>query len=89
MALVWNVRSGSGSVFMADYEALLRTHAPAYARVNHQDNVGDQRLAAFYAPDGYRMAGFPNRQHFDFDGLRSRLLSSSSARSPASPAIRL
>jgi SAM-dependent methyltransferase len=85
VALIWNVRQLEGSPFMRAYEAMLRTYAPTYAQVNHRDNVGGALLEAFFAPHGYQVANFSHTQHFNFEGLRSRLLSSSYSPQPGQP----
>ena len=80
IALIWNVRQTGSTAFLQSYEALLREFAPDYAQVRHE-NVDTTILKEFF--DGkYQRHTFANAQHFDFEGLRGRLLSSSYA--PAS-----
>jgi SAM-dependent methyltransferase len=76
-ALVWNERRSSTS-FLVAYEQLLRDYALDYAAVDHRQ-IGAAEIAAFFTPGRYKVATFDNRQHFDFEGLRGRLLSSSYA----------
>lgn len=74
----WNSRDPARSPLMAGYEALLHEYGSDYARVaeRRQDDATMQR----WFGEGLRgMARFPHRQRFDFEGLRGRLLSSSSA----------
>ncbi len=85
VALVWNVRQMEGSPFMRDYEAMLRTHTRSYVKVNHRDTSGEAVLDRFFAPSGYLTSRSPNLQWFDFEGLRSRLLSSSYSPQPGQP----
>jgi SAM-dependent methyltransferase len=80
-ALVWNTRRTDSSPFLREYEGLLRDHTPEYGSVTHR-RLGGDKLARFFGPGGYRTATFPNHQHFDFDGLKGRLLSSSYALEP-------
>jgi SAM-dependent methyltransferase len=75
VVLVWNERLVSEG-FLADYEALLHRYSPDYAQVDHR-RVDDAAIARFFAGAPWRSAVFPNRQHFDWQGLRGRVLSSS------------
>ena len=77
VALVWNGRPTAGTPFLEGYTALLRTHSPDYAQVNHRDRVGEAVIERFFGANGYTLRTFPNVQHFDDDGLRGRTLSSS------------
>jgi SAM-dependent methyltransferase len=75
--LVWNSRQIDATPFLRDYESLLQTYSPDYAAVTHE-NIGEAELVEFFgAPP--RIAHFENAQHFDFDGLEGRLMSSSYA----------
>ena len=75
VALVWNERLVTEG-FLADYEALLHRYAPDYAQVDHR-RVDDAAITRFFAGAPWRGAVFPNQQHFDWQGLRGRVLSSS------------
>lgn len=79
VALVWNERLVDSTPFLRAYEALLQRFATDYAQVNHVNVENDpRRLHDFFgAPPAE--ASFPNRQVFDLDGVRGRLLSSSYA----------
>jgi SAM-dependent methyltransferase len=76
VVLVWNERRTDATPFLRDYEELLQTFATDYYAVRHE-NVDAAALAAFFAPDAYDTRTFFNAQHFDYEGLESRLLSSS------------
>lgn len=76
VALIWNVRDVDATPFMAEYEALLRTHGADYETVNHR-GVGDAELDAFFGPGRFRLATFSNSQSFDRAGLEGRVLSAS------------
>ena len=78
VVLIWNDRQSSTTPFLAAYERLLRTYGTDYAVVNHT-NVDAEVLRAFFGPGGYVLKTFENRQIFDFEGLKGRLLSSSYA----------
>jgi hypothetical protein len=78
LALIWNDRQCGGTPFLDAYEALLRTYAIDYVAVNHR-NIASSDLDSFFAPMPMSLINLENAQRFDFDGLRSRLLSSSYA----------
>lgn len=83
VVLVWNMRAGAASPFGRDYEALLHTYATGYAQVNHK-RIDDTAIEAFFGGD-IQFRAFENRQYFDFDGLKGRLLSSSYSPEPGDP----
>ncbi|PCE28867.1 SAM-dependent methyltransferase [Paraburkholderia acidicola] len=78
VALFWNSRLLTGSVFLEEYEALLQRYGVDYQEV--ADTYGDD--ATMIRWFGTRFVGngcFPNVQPLDFDGLKGRLMSSSYA----------
>ena len=77
VALVWNQRRMASSAFLRDYEALLQTYATDYNQVNHRNVEEDPETIPAFFGGRYQVASFDNAQHFDFEGLRGRLLSSS------------
>ena len=73
VVLIWNERLTEGTPFLRDYEALLLEYGTDYKEVRHEisyENIGD------FFEERQQEAHFPNRQVFDFDGVRGRLLSS-------------
>ncbi len=79
-ALLWNERPQELTAFIADYEALLRSHAPEYTDiVARRADVASMRR---FFGDAMELETFPNQQTFDFEGLTGRLLSSSYAPEP-------
>ena len=84
IVLVWNVRQTGSTPFLRDYETLLQTFATDYMQVRHE-NVDDSALRRFFINGRYTRHSLPNAQHFDFDGLRGRLLSSSYAPAEGHP----
>jgi SAM-dependent methyltransferase len=76
VVLLWNTRRTFSSPFMHGYEALLQKFGTDYTTVRHEQ-LDPQQLAAFFTPATYRRFALDNQQHFDWDGLRGRLLSSS------------
>jgi SAM-dependent methyltransferase len=78
VAIVWNNREKDASPFLRDYESLLRTYGTDYEQVVQKYPENDP-LEKFFGKGVARGRSFPNRQEFDFSGLRGRLLSSSYA----------
>jgi SAM-dependent methyltransferase len=85
VALVWNERRIDSTPFLAAYEQLLRTYSSEYERLNHRQ-VDQQMIAGFFKAGTFRMHRFENRQNFDFEGVKGRLLSSSYTPEPGQPA---
>lgn len=76
VALLWNERLTTGEPFLEDYEALLLRFGTDYAKVDHRQ-IGPDQLAELYGPAAFATYAFPNDQALDWDGLVSRLRSSS------------
>lgn len=83
VVLIWNDRRTEGKPFLAAYEALLREFATDYEQVNHR-NIDLVALRQFFGTE-LKMGKFPYAQHFDFEGLKGRLLSSSYAPEAGQP----
>jgi len=75
VALVWNERLCLPG-FNAGYEDLVTRYGP------ERPPVATGELDHFFGVHGWRLARFPNQQHFDREGLRGRFLSSSYAPLP-------
>lgn len=75
VCLIWNERVLNGNPFLIDYEKLLLKYGTDYANVRHE-NIDDNKLAEFFA-GGYITKTYPNKQVFDYKGVKGRLLSSS------------
>jgi SAM-dependent methyltransferase len=84
VALVWNERRIDSTPFLAAYELLLRSYAGDYEKLNHRQ-VDQQKLAEFFKPGSFNVRSFENRQIFDFEGVKGRLLSSSYTPEPGQP----
>ena len=82
--LMWNDRLLRGSPFLEAYEKFLLAFGTDYEKVRH-NNTGPDKLAGFFGSKNYRTAAFPNAQHLDYPGLRSRVLSSSYTPPPDHP----
>ncbi len=80
VALVWNERLVSGE-FLAGYEELMHRYAPDYSQVDHR-RIDSEKIGDFFQHQNWKLAAFPNVQHFDWTGLRGRLDSSSYAPRP-------
>jgi SAM-dependent methyltransferase len=75
VALIWNERK-TDSEFEQEYDALIIKHARDYVKVDHR-NIDTERIAAFFNPEQVHLEIFQNKQVFDFEGLKGRLMSSS------------
>lgn len=84
VALIWNERETETTPFLRDYETLLQTYATDYAQVDHRQ-IDDTVLADFFHPHPMTVETLQNRQDFDLDGVRGRLLSSSYAPAAGHP----
>lgn len=76
VVLVWNERRTEATPFLEAYERLLLTYGTDYETITHK-NIGAGELGAFFEPGAFEVGTFENRQVFDLDGLKGRLLSSS------------
>ena len=75
IVLIWNDRKTT-SEFEQEYEQLITRYASDYSEINHR-NIDDEKIAAFFNPEPIHLEVFANKQIFDFDGLKGRLLSAS------------
>lgn len=83
IVLIWNERKLDATPFLRDFEALLLRFGTDYGRVRHE-NIDLPAMDAFFRGP-YAAHFFANEQRFDFDGLKSRLLSASYAPGPRHP----
>jgi SAM-dependent methyltransferase len=84
VVLMWNTRRLDTSPFLRGYEALLQRFGTDYREVVHT-NIDPAKLAAFFAPGGFKSFKLDNVQLFDREGLRGRLRSSSYTPPPGHP----
>jgi SAM-dependent methyltransferase len=75
VVLIWNERL-TDSEFAIKYDELIIRHSKDYVQVDHR-NISTDKIEAFFKPLPFRYKVFANKQVFDFDGLKGRLLSSS------------
>ncbi len=74
--LIWNIRNKQQSPLLQDYESLLLTFCKEYQ--NSPAQKFNQTVAEdFFKPYSMKMASFPNKQQFDWEGFKGRLLSTS------------
>ena len=73
--LVWNLRLVDTTPFLREYEALLLKYGTDYEQVRHENAA--PAIKEFFAPNEPVLRSFENRQVFDFEGLKGRVLSSS------------
>lgn len=83
IVLIWNERKLNATPFLQAFEQLLLTFGSDYTKVRHE-NVNADALGAFFG-GVYDTYTFANEQHFDFEGLKGRLLSSSYAPAAGQP----
>ena len=75
--LVWHDRDTQSTAFLRAYDDFLRKYSIDYQQVNHKTVASVDVITRFFAPNSVQCITQQTQQHFDFDGLRGRLLSSS------------
>ena len=75
--LVWHDRETETTPFLRAYDEFLRAHATDYQQVNHKTVANPGAITQFFSPNTVQLISQQASQHFDFEGLRGRLLSSS------------
>lgn len=76
--LMWNSRRTESTLFLRAYEALLQKYGTDYQSIRHK-NIALKVLRTFFAAEQLELRTLDNKQQFDFEGLKGRLLSSSYA----------
>lgn len=84
VVVIWNERLTEGTPFLEAYERLLLDYGTDYREVSHK-YAEVSLIEPFFGAGRYRFQAFPNRQVFDLDGLRGRLLSASYVPEPGHP----
>jgi SAM-dependent methyltransferase len=77
VVLIWNERRLDSTVFLRAYEDLLLRYGTDYEKVRHEKVT--REIAEFFSPESFELKTLENAQHFDFESLKGRLLSSSYA----------
>ena len=75
IVLIWNERKLDTTPFLIEYEAFLLRHSHDYDSVRHE-NIEAKAMGGFFEKK-YRSTTFANKQVFDFEGLKGRMLSAS------------
>jgi SAM-dependent methyltransferase len=83
VALIWNERVVT-TPFLVAYEQLLKDYSTDYEQVDHR-RIDEDVIRAFFGPGNFALKQFENRQVFDYEGNKGRLLSSSYAPEAGSP----
>lgn len=84
VVVVWNERLTEGTPFLEEYERLLLTYGTDYREVSHK-YAEASLIEPFFGAGRARLRTFPNRQVFDFESLKGRLLSASYVPEPGHP----
>jgi ubiquinone/menaquinone biosynthesis C-methylase UbiE len=77
VALIWNERRLDSTAFLKAYEDLLLRYGTDYSQVRHERVT--KEIGEFFSPGTFKVQTLENAQHFDFESLKGRLLSSSYA----------
>lgn len=77
VVLIWNERRLDSTPFLRAYEDLLLRYGTDYGKVRHENVTSE--IDEFFAPEPFELRTLENVQHFDFESLKGRLLSSSYA----------
>ena len=75
--LIWHDRDTQSTPFLRAYDDFLKTYSVDYLQVNHKTVASFEVITQFFYPSQMQFVSRQTQQHFDFDGLRGRLLSSS------------
>ncbi len=78
VVLIWNERRVDTYPFVKAYEELVQKYATNHHSLGYR-SVGDEGIRKFFNPHKFVLTTLPNRQNFDFEGLKGRLSSSSYA----------
>jgi SAM-dependent methyltransferase len=82
--IIWKDRRTDTTPFLADYERLLAEYGTDYAQASHRRTDKPEVIRAFFGIEP-RFKKFSQAQHFDFEGIKGRLLSSSYAPEAGQP----
>lgn len=76
VVLIWNDRRTQSTPFLIGYENLLQTFGTDYREVDHK-NIDEKVFNNFFGEGNFKLKSFENFQHYDYNSLEGRLLSSS------------
>ena len=83
VVLIWNERVLDSTPFLREYEKLLLRYGTDYENVRHE-RVKEE-IADFFAPEWFELKSLENAQHFNLEGLKGRVRSSSYTPEPGHP----
>lgn len=83
VVLIWNGFHVESSPLNNGYQDIVMRYGTDYKEVAREISGVD--VAPFFAPNAFKVAHFAFKQHFDFDGFKGRLLSSSYAPDSTDP----
>ena len=84
VVIIWNDRRSDTTSFLADYENLMLEFGTDYKEANHRRADKPEVIHSFFGNEPC-FRNFYNVQHFDFEGLKGRVLSSSYAPEAGQP----
>ena len=84
IAFLWNERDNDASLFLKEYELVLRESCPEYETSPHI-SIGKQEILNYIEEVSLEEFHFSNFQEFDHEGFIGRVLSSSYTPLPESP----
>ena len=82
--LAWNSRKPESSEFAAAFGEILHEFGANRRPADHRSRR-EEHIEAFFGSGGHKIAAFENGQSLDWEGLKGRLLSLSSAPLPGEP----
>jgi ubiquinone/menaquinone biosynthesis C-methylase UbiE len=81
VALIWNVRNLADSALQQEYENLIVEYGSDY-KTSSAQKFEKTAVQAFFNPYEMQIQKIPYAQHFDWDGFKGRLLSTSYSLKP-------
>ena len=84
VALVWNVRDIMADEFQRQYNDILKFHIPHYKQT-FAETTTDEHIFNFYGSADVEIFQLDNKQTFDLESLKGRLMSSSYSPKPSDP----
>ncbi|HYH86791.1 MAG TPA: class I SAM-dependent methyltransferase [Pyrinomonadaceae bacterium] len=81
VVLIWNDRRTAGTPFLEEYERMLVELGTDYCEVSNTW-ADEEVLQTFFGEGNVRSQTFENKQVFDFEGFKGRLMSASYAPEP-------
>jgi SAM-dependent methyltransferase len=83
VVLIWNERVLDATPFLQEYEKLLLRYGTDYENVRHERVT--EEIAEVFAAESFQLKSLENAQHFNLEGLKGRVRSSSYTPEPGHP----